>query len=172
MTRSQELRDQLAFIQNSVGAVPSPMDCFLTLRGLKTLGLRMERHCHNAERVAEFLVSHDKVETVYYPGLESHTNHAVAKRQMRGFGGMVSFELKGSVEDGKAFCTRTKIFQLAESLGGVESLIEHPPTMTHGAIEPEVRRAAGLADGLLRLSVGVEDGADQIADLAQALDAV
>ncbi|MDF1664580.1 MAG: cystathionine gamma-synthase [Planctomycetota bacterium] len=171
LTRSQKIFDELAYLQNAVGAVPGPMDCFLVLRGLKTLSLRMERHCANAKRVATFLAEHPKVDRVYYPGLESHPNHEIAAKQMNDFGGMVSFELKGTVEQGKVFCTKTKLFQLAESLGGVESLIEHPPTMTHGAIEPEVRRAAGLADGLIRLSVGVEDCDDLIADLTAAFEA-
>lgn len=171
LTRSETIYDALAFLQNAVGAVPGPMDCFLVLRGLKTLALRMERHCANARKVATFLAEHPKVDKVYYPGLESHPNHKVAAEQMKDFGGMVSFELKGTVEQGKQFCSKTKLFQLAESLGGVESLIEHPPTMTHGAIEPEVRRAAGLADGLIRLSVGVEDVDDLIADLSAAFEA-
>lgn len=171
LTRSQKLFDELAYLQNAVGAVPGPMDCFLVLRGLKTLSLRMEKHCANAKRVATFLNEHPKVDRVYYPGLESHPNHDIAAEQMNDFGGMVSFELKGTVEQGKVFCAKTKLFQLAESLGGVESLIEHPPTMTHGAIEPEVRRAAGLADGLIRLSVGVEDCDDLIADLSAAFEA-
>lgn len=163
------LQQQLAFLQNAVGAIPGPMDCFLTLRGIKTLKVRMDQHCRNARKVAEFLSQNENIDRVYYPGLESHGNHAVAARQMKDFGGMVSFELKGDVEQGKRLCSATKIFALAESLGGVESLIEHPPSMTHGAIEPEVRRAAGLADGLLRLSVGLEDADDLIADLKQAI---
>jgi cystathionine gamma-lyase len=168
VTRSKVLFDELAFLQNAVGAVPSPMDCFLVLRGLKTLSIRMERHCSNAAKIATFLLDHPKVDRVHFPGLESHPNHDVAKAQMKGFGGMVSFELKGTVEQGMSFCSKTKLFQLAESLGGVESLIEHPPTMTHGAVEPEIRRAAGLADGLIRLSVGIEDVDDLIGDLKTA----
>ena len=167
-----DLHEQLCFIQNSIGAVPGPWDCFLTLRGIKTLHLRMQRHCENASALAAFLQAHPAVDRVYYPGLESHVNHAVAAKQMKGFGGMVSFELKGSVEVGRQLCMKTKLFQLAESLGGVESLIEQPATMTHASVEPEVRRAAGLADSLIRLSVGCEDLADLRADLEQALAAV
>ena len=148
------------------------MDCFLALRGTKTLHLRMERHSSNARTVATFLAEHKRVKKVYYPGLPGHPGHAVAKRQMRDFGGMLSFVLDGSVEDGKRFTTRTKIFALAESLGGVESLIEHPPSMTHASISPEQRRAGGLDDGLIRLSVGVEDAEDLLEDLDQALDQV
>lgn len=172
IVKDPALHEQLCFIQNSVGAVPGPWDCFLTLRGLKTLHLRMQRHCENASALADFLQAHPAVERVHYPGLESHGNHAVAAKQMKAFGGMVSFELKGSVEVGRQLCMKTKLFQLAESLGGVESLIEQPATMTHASVEPEVRRAAGLADGLIRLSVGCEDLADLKADLEQALAAV
>ncbi len=166
------LHQRLAFIQNAVGAVPGPWDCFLTLRGIKTLHLRMDRHCDNADAVARFLVEQPQVERVHFPGLPTHAGHEVAKRQMRRMGGMISFELKGGVPAGYALCTRTKLFQLAESLGGIESLVEHPATMTHASIAPEVRRAAGLADGLVRLSVGVEDQNDLIDDLAQALSGV
>jgi cystathionine beta-lyase/cystathionine gamma-synthase len=170
---SDDLQKRLAFLQNAVGGVPGPMDCFLVHRGLKTLHLRMEAHVRGAARIAGFLAEHKKIAKVHFPGLPSHPGHAVAKQQMpRGFGGMVSFELEGSVEDGKKLCTRTKLFALAESLGGVESLIEHPPTMTHGSIEPAVRHAAGLADGLIRLSVGVEDPDDLVRDLEQALAGV
>ncbi|RMG15572.1 MAG: cystathionine gamma-synthase [Planctomycetota bacterium] len=172
VTRDPELRERLAFIQNAAGAVPGPWDCFLTLRGLKTLHLRMERHCDNAEAVAAFLAEHPKVTRVHYPGLPSHPGHEVARRQMRRCGGMVSFELEGGIQPGYDLCLRTRIFRLAESLGGVESLVEQPATMTHASVEPEVRRAAGLADGLVRLSVGVEDREDLLADLEQALDAV
>jgi len=164
-----ELHKRLAFLQNAVGAVPGPWDCFLTLRGIKTLHLRMERHCDNADAAARFLVEQPQVERVHFPGLPSHAGHAVAKKQMRRMGGMISFELKGGVPAGYALCTRTKLFQLAESLGGVESLIEHPATMTHASIAPEVRRAGGLADGLVRISCGIEDQGDLIDDLAQAL---
>lgn len=172
VTRDPELRERLAYIQNAVGAVPGPWDCFLTLRGLKTLSVRMERHCDNAQALAAFLNEHPKVDTVYYPGLESHPNHAVAAKQMRRFGGMVSFELKGGVPAGVDLCMKTKLFALAESLGGVESLIEQPATMTHASVAPEARRAAGLADGLIRLSVGIEELDDLKADLDRALSEV
>lgn len=162
------LAEQLGFLQLAIGAVPGPMDCFLVLRGTKTLHLRMERHCSNARRVAEFLAGHARVEAVHWPGLPAHPGHAVARRQMRDFGGMLSFVLAGSVEDGMRFTTRTRVFALAESLGGVESLIEHPPSMTHASIPAEQRRAAGLHDGLIRLSVGVEDPEDLIEDLERA----
>jgi cystathionine beta-lyase/cystathionine gamma-synthase len=171
VARDAEVADRLQFLQNAAGGVPGPMDCFLTLRGLKTLPLRMERHCANARRVAEFLAAHPRVARVYYPGLPGHPGAEVAARQMAQPGGMVSFELAGSVEDGVRVCERTRLFACAESLGGVESLIEHPASMTHASIPAEIRRASGLADGLLRLSVGIEDPADLIADLAQALAA-
>ncbi len=169
VTNDDALADRLHYIQNAAGGVPGPFDCFLTLRGAKTLHVRMERHCDNAEAIARYLAAHPRVKRVYYPGLEEHANREVARRQMRRFGGMVSFVLEGSVEDGMNVCARTRIFACAESLGGVESLIEHPPSMTHAAVPPEVRRAAGLDDGLIRLSVGIEDEADLIADLEQAL---
>jgi cystathionine beta-lyase/cystathionine gamma-synthase len=162
------LAESLGFLQLAIGAVPGPMDCFLALRGTKTLHLRMDAHCRNARRIAGFLVEHPRVAAVHYPGLPEHRGHAVAKRQMRDFGGMLSFELDASVEDSKAFCARTRIFALAESLGGVESLIEHPPSMTHASIPAAQRRASGLNDGLIRLSVGVEDVEDLLEDLEQA----
>ncbi len=162
------LHGKLKHLQNAVGSTPGPLDCFLVLRGTKTLHLRMERHVANAERIARHLAEHPKVARVHYPGLPSHPQHALAKRQMRGPGGIVSFELKGSVEDGMRFASRTKLFALAESLGGVESLIDHPVSMTHGSIPREKRLEAGLQDGLLRLSVGVEDADDLIRDLEQA----
>jgi cystathionine gamma-lyase len=166
------LAEQLKFFQNAVGAVPGPQDCFLVLRGTKTLSLRVERHCSNARAVAEFLRAHDKVETVYYPGFSDHPQHQVARRQMKDFGAMVSFTLRAGVEEAKAFTTATKIFTLAESLGSVKSLLCHPPTMTHASVEPEVRRRNGIADGLIRLSVGIEDVGDLITDLDQALEKV
>ncbi|MHC5212938.1 MAG: cystathionine gamma-synthase [Planctomycetota bacterium] len=162
------LAESLGFLQMAIGAVPGPMDCFLALRGTKTLHLRMEAHCRNAARVAGFLAEHPRVAAVHYPGLAGHAGHAVAARQMRDFGGMLSFELDASVEEAMAFCSRTRVFALAESLGGVESLIEHPPSMTHASISAEQRRAAGLNDGLIRLSVGVEDIEDLLEDLEQA----
>jgi cystathionine gamma-lyase len=164
-----ELREHLAFLQNAVGAVAGPFDSFLALRGLKTLALRMERHCSNALAVARFLERHPRVETVIYPGLPSHPQHALAKRQMHGFGGMVTAILKGSLDDTTRFLARCEIFALAESLGGVESLIEHPAIMTHASLPPEVRAALGIGDGLVRLSVGVEDEADLLAELQAAL---
>ncbi|MCB9890759.1 MAG: cystathionine gamma-synthase [Planctomycetes bacterium] len=165
-----ELRDKLHHFQNTVGATPSPMDCFLQLRSTKTLHLRMERHCDNAEAIAAWLLEHPKVEKVHYPGIESHPQHEVAKRQMRRFGGMISLELEGGLEAGCRFASRTRLFSLAESLGGVESLVDHPASMTHASIPREEREAAGLRDGLVRLSVGVEDIKDLIDDLEHALD--
>ena len=165
----EELREKLTFLQNAVGGIAGPFDSFLALRGLKTLGLRMERHCQNAAAVAAWLEKHPKVARVHYPGLKSHPQHALAKRQMHGFGGMVTAVLKGTLADARRFLERCQIFALAESLGGVESLIEHPAIMTHSSIPPDQRAALGISDGLVRLSVGVEDEADLIADLAQAL---
>jgi len=170
MMNDQDLRDQLYFIQKSTGAVPGPQDCFLVLRGIKTLHVRMQRHCENGEKVAHYLRQHPKVEKVYWCGFEDHPNHAIAKKQMRGFGGMMSFTLKDdSMEAATKVLSSTKIFSLAESLGGVESLINHPASMTHASIPREQRIANGLADGLIRLSVGIEDADDIIADLAQAI---
>lgn len=164
------LRDQLYFIQKSCGAVPGPMDCFLVLRGIKTLHVRMQRHCENGEKVANFLRNHPKVGKVYWCGFEDHPNHAIAKKQMRGYGGMMSFELKDdSVDNAKRVLSSTKVFALAESLGGVESLINHPASMTHASIPREERIKNGLSDSLIRLSVGIEDADDLIADLAQAI---
>lgn len=163
-----KLREELAFFQNAVGGTPGPMDAFLVLRGTKTLHLRMERHCENALAIARHLARHEKVVRVHYPGLESHPQHALARTQMRAFGGMVSFELAGDVAAAERFATSTKLFTLAESLGGVESLIETPASMTHASIPPEQRRKSGLADGLVRLSVGVEDREDLIEDLERA----
>jgi cystathionine beta-lyase/cystathionine gamma-synthase len=166
-----ELAQKLAFFQNAVGSVPGPNDCFLVLRGTKTLHLRMDRHCATALRLAQFLAKHPEVTKVHYPGLPGHPGHALAKRQMSQFGGMISFVVKGDVARGKRVAGATKLFACAESLGGVESLIEHPPSMTHASIPAELRRARGLDDGLLRLSVGVEDPDDLEADLKQALEA-
>lgn len=170
VVKSDDLNERLAFIQNSCGAVPGPQDCFLVLRGLKTLHLRMQRHCENGKVIAEWLVKHPKVDTVYWPGLPSHPNHAIAKTQMHGFGGMISFTIKGDImADAKKILSRTKVFALAESLGGVESLLGHPASMTHASIPREERLKVGLADSLIRLSVGVEDVEDLIDDLAQAM---
>jgi cystathionine gamma-lyase/cystathionine beta-lyase len=165
------LHEKLAFIHNACGATPGPMDSFLVLRGIKTLHVRMERHCSNGKAIAAFLRSHPKVDKVYWPGFEDHPNHAVAKKQMRGFGGMISFTLKGNkLEEAFQVASKTKVFSLAESLGGVESLIGHPATMTHASIPKAERENAGITDSLLRLSVGIEDIKDLIADLEQALN--
>ncbi|MCZ6647374.1 MAG: PLP-dependent transferase, partial [SAR324 cluster bacterium] len=173
ITDNEELAEKLAFLQNAVGAVPGPQDCFLVLRGLKTLHVRMERHCENAMRVARYLEDNPRVGRVYYPGLPEHPQHELASRQMRDFGGMISFELaEDSLEKAKRFCSATKVFALAESLGGVESLVEHPAIMTHASIPKEVREANGLRDSLIRLSVGIEDIEDLLEDLEQALVAV
>jgi cystathionine beta-lyase/cystathionine gamma-synthase len=163
------LRERLTFLQNAVGAIQGPFDSFLALRGLKTLALRMERHCGSALQIAQWLEGHRKVRRVFYPGLSSHPQHALAKRQMRTFGGMISVELDGGLDDAKRFLERCRLFALAESLGGVESLIEHPALMTHGSVPPEVRAMLGIGDSLVRLSVGIEEPDDLIADLAGAL---
>jgi len=163
------LRERLTFLQNAVGAIQGPFDSFLALRGLKTLALRMERHCGSALKIAQWLERHPKVRRVIYPGLASHPQHALAKRQMRGFGGMISMELDGGLDEAKRFLERCRLFALAESLGGVESLIEHPALMTHGSVPPEVRATLGIGDSLVRLSVGIEEADDLIADLAGAL---
>ena len=170
MMNSAELREQLYFIQKSCGAVPGPMDCFLVLRGIKTLHLRMQRHCENGRTIAHWLRKHPKVGKVYWCGFEDHPNYAIARKQMRDFGGMLSFELKDdSLEAAKKVLSSTKLFSLAESLGGVESLINHPASMTHASIPREKRIANGLSDTLIRLSIGVEDADDLIADLEKAL---
>ena len=168
-TARDDLAEKLGFIQNAVGSVPSPFDCFLVTRGLKTLALRMQRHCENAQRIAEWLSKHPKVESVIYPGLASHPQHALAKRQMAAGGGMVSAIVKGGEAAALRVLERCQIFTLAESLGGVESLIEHPGIMTHASIPADVRKQIGISDALIRLSVGVEDCDDLIADLEQAL---
>ncbi len=166
----QALREQLYFIQKSCGAVPGPMDCFLVLRGIKTLHVRMQQHCLNGEKIAIFLRKHPKVGKVYWCGFEDHHNYEIAKAQMRGFGGMMSFTLKDdSIEAAKKVLSSTKLFSLAESLGGVESLINHPSSMTHASIPREERIKNGLSDGLIRLSVGIEDAYDLITDLEQAI---
>ncbi len=169
VTRDDALAERLRFLQNAAGAVPGPFDCWLALRGVKTLALRMERHNANALRVARFLEGHAKVKRVIYPGLESHPQHGLAKRQMRGFGGMVSADV-GSLEEARRVLPRFRIFSLAESLGGVESLISHPASMTHAAVPAAEREKVGLTDGLIRLSVGCEDAEDLIEDVRQALD--
>jgi cystathionine beta-lyase/cystathionine gamma-synthase len=171
ITRSPEIADLVKFHQNAVGGVPGPQDAWLTMRGAKTLALRMREHARNANEVAEFLESHDGVARVFYPGLPSHPQYELARRQMSGFGGMVSFVLEGPQERALDFAHRLKYFSLAESLGGVESLICHPARMTHGSIPKEDRERRGITDGLLRLSVGIEDPQDLIDDLEQALAA-
>jgi cystathionine beta-lyase/cystathionine gamma-synthase len=167
-----ELAEKIAFFQFAIGGVPGPHDCFLVLRGTKTLHVRMDRHCQSARALATWLEEHPRVDQVNYPGLASHAGHDIAAKQMSDFGGMISFVMKGSVEDGMRFTAATRVFALAESLGGVESLIEHPPSMTHASIPEDERRAAGLHDGLIRLSVGLEDLDDLKEDLDQAFGQV
>lgn len=169
MLSKDEFYKKIKFNQNAIGAVPSPFDCFLVLRGTKTLAVRMERHNYNAQKIAEYLESHPRVKKVNYPGLKSHPQHELAERQMSGFGGMLSFEIKGGLKDITAFLQRTKIFALAESLGGVESLIEHPWLMTHSSIPEDSRKISGITQNLIRASVGIEDAEDLIDDLKRAL---
>jgi cystathionine beta-lyase/cystathionine gamma-synthase len=159
---------KLRFLQNAVGAVPGPMDCFLALRGTKTLAVRMKQHEENARTLAKFLAAHPKLKSVNYPGLETHPQHALAKKQARGFGALISFDT-GSIESADRVLQSTKLFTLAESLGGVESLISHPATMTHGSVPPEEKMKLGVTPGLVRISVGIEDVEDLQADLDQAL---
>ena len=168
----QDLAEQLAFLSNSIGSIMSPFDSFLVLRSLKTLAVRMEKHCENAFEVASFLEEHEAIEKIYYPGLSDHPNHEIAKKQMNGFGGMITIVLKGGLKTATTFLERTKIFALAESLGGVESLIEHPALMTHASVPTEVRKDLGIEDGLVRLSVGIESVEDLLDDLNQALSGV
>ena len=171
--KDKDLAKKPYFIQNSCGAVSGPQDCFLVLRGIKTLHIRMDQHCENAIKVASFLSNHSKVGKVYNPGLKSHPNHRIAKEQMKDFGGMISFTTKGNMlEDAKKVITRTKIFSLAESLGGVESLCGHPVSMTHAAIPKEELEKSGAVESLIRLSVGIEDIDDLIEDLNQALEKI
>ena len=170
MLSKKQLYQELKFNQNAVGAILSPFDSFLTLRGIKTLALRMEVHQENTLKIARFLEIHPKVAKIYYPGLPSHPQHELAKRQMSGFGGIISFEIKGGLKSARSFLTKVKLFALAESLGGVESLIEHPALMTHASVPKKDREAIGLTDGLIRVSVGIEDAQDLINDLKQALD--
>ncbi len=169
ITNDEALYADLKFHQNAVGAIPGPQDCFLVLRGTKTLSVRMERHCANARALAGFLDEHPRVQRVYFPGLPAHPGHDIAARQMRDFGGVISFELKGGVEEARAFASSVRLWTLAESLGSVKSLLCHPATMTHASVEPEVRRRNGISDGLIRLSAGIEDVRDLTADLEQAL---
>ncbi|TVR84317.1 MAG: cystathionine gamma-synthase [Chitinophagaceae bacterium] len=169
--KDMEIYDKLSFYQNSCGGVPGPQDCFLMLRGIKTLHIRMDRHSENAIKIAEFLMGHEKVDGVFYPGLKDHPNHAIATSQMKKFGGMLSFKLKNAdLEETMMFCKQTKLFALAESLGGVESLIGHPATMTHAAIPQSEREKSGISNNLIRLSVGIEDVEDLINDLREALE--
>ena len=171
VVKDDELEERIRFLQNSSGAVPGPMDSFLTLRGLKTLHLRMKQHSENGVAIAAFLQNHTKISRVYWPGLPDHPNHHIAKKQMRAFGGMISFTLKGDkMEDALKVLSGTELFALAESLGGVESLIGHPASMTHASIPKAEREKSGLKDTLIRLSVGIEDATDLIEDLNKALD--
>jgi cystathionine gamma-lyase len=170
-TNDAELHDRIKFLQNAVGGVPSPLDSFLVLRGLKTLHVRMERHAANALAVARFLEDHPQVERVTYPGLPSHPQHALAQRQMTGFGGMLTFVIRGGLGAARAFLENVRIFACAESLGGVESLIEHPAIMTHASVPRETREALGIADGLIRVSAGIESAGDLLADLERGLSA-
>jgi cystathionine gamma-lyase len=171
LTSDDELAARLRFLQNAVGAVPGPMDAFLVLRGLKTLPVRMERHARNALQVARHLEGHPQVERVSYPGLASHPQHALAARQMSGFGGMLTFVLRGGLPAARAFLETVRVFACAESLGGVESLIEHPAIMTHASVPPETRRRLGIADGLIRASVGIESAEDLVEDLERGFRA-
>lgn len=168
-TNIPALAERMYFHQNAVGGVPSPMDSFLVLRGVKTLHVRMQRHQENAFKIAEFLSGHDKVTKVNYPGLPSHRQHTLAKKQMSGFGGMMTFDIKGGIEAARKFLKTVRVFSCAESLGGVESLIEHPAIMTHASVPKETRDVLGISDGLIRISVGIEDAQDLIEDLASAL---
>ena len=167
-----DLVERMFYLSNAIGSIMSPFDSFLVLRSLKTLAVRMERHCKNAMQIATYLESHSAVEKVYYPGLESHPHHDLAKRQMNGFGGMISVVLKGGLASATAFLESTEVFALAESLGGVESLVEHPAIMTHAAVPEVIRNEIGIVDGLVRLSVGIESLDDLMTDLANALKAV
>lgn len=169
IVNDDSLATRLRFVQNAVGAIPAPMDCFLLLRSTKTLHLRMQRHCSSAAEVARWLTRHPAVERVVFPGLESHPQHAVARKQMRGFGGMITIYMKGGLEASRRLLERVRVFTLAESLGGVESLIEHPAIMTHASVPPEQRAILGISDSLVRLSIGVEEPDDLIRDLEQSL---
>jgi len=173
VTNSEEMWQELKFVQNACGLIPGPQDCYLVLRGIKTLPLRMERHCSNAKKIAEYLSKHPKVEKVFYPGLPCHPGHEIAKKQMRDFGAMLSFELRDDSDSAyRSFLEGLKLFTLAESLGCVQSLICHPPTMTHASVEPEARKKAGISERLIRISVGIEDVEDLIEDLEQAFEGI
>jgi cystathionine gamma-lyase len=169
IVNDDDLAQRLKFTQNAVGAVPAPLDCFLLLRSTKTLHVRVDRHCANAARIADFLAEQPKIERVVYPGRADHPQHDIAKKQMKGYGGMITATLKGGLPAARAFLERVKLFSLAESLGGVESLIEHPAIMTHASIDKPLREALGISDGLVRFSCGIEDVDDLIADVAEAL---
>lgn len=168
-TNNEELGTAIKFNQNSMGGVPGPMDCFLNLRGTKTLAVRMDRHCENAEVIAKFLEDHSQIERVIYPGLSSHPQHEIARKQMKKFGGMLSFVVKGGLTKARDVLEKCQVFSLAESLGGVESLIEHPAIMTHASVPAEIRKSLGIDDGLIRLSIGIEHQADLVEDLSQAI---
>ncbi len=172
LVNDRALFDDLKLIQRTLGAVSAPFDCWLTLLGVKTLSVRVARHCENAERIALFLAKHERVERVIYPGLPNHPQHQIARQQMKAFGGMISFELRGGLEAGKTLMNSLKLASLAESLGAVETMITHPASMTHASVPRETRLARGLTDGLVRLSVGIEDVLDIKEDLAQALEAI
>jgi cystathionine gamma-lyase len=172
IVNDDDLAERLHYIQNAVGAVPAPWDCFLLLRSTKTLHVRMERHCANARRIADYLADHPRVERVFYPGRSDHPQHAIAAQQMNDFGGMITITLKGGLSESRTFLESLKLFSLAESLGGVESLIEHPAIMTHASVDADAREALGITDGLVRLSVGLEDADDLLGDLDQALSAI
>jgi len=168
----EEVYEKLRYAQNAAGAIPGPWDCWLVLRGIKTLAVRMDRHCTNAQRIAEFLNEHEKAAKVLYPGLKSHPQHELARKQMAGFGGMVSFYLKGNRDSYKNLLKHVEVFTVAESLGSVESLIEHPSSMTHASLPKEIRESIGVTDSLIRLSIGIEDVQDLIEDLSRALDQI
>lgn len=172
IVNDDDLADRLHYIQNAVGAVPAPWDCFLLLRSTKTLHVRMERHCSNARRIAHYLAEDPRVDHVIYPGLSTHPQHQIARQQMRDFGGMITMTLKGGLSESRTFLESLQLFSLAESLGGVESLVEHPAIMTHASVDADARQELGISDGLVRLSVGIEDVDDLLGDLDQALGAV
>jgi cystathionine beta-lyase/cystathionine gamma-synthase len=171
IARTAGLLEHVRFLQNAMGAVPGPLDCYLVQRGLKTLAVRMDRHCANARALAKWLAGEKGIKRVIYPGFDAHPGHAIAARQMRAFGGMVSVEFEGGAAAARRFCSRVRLFACAESLGGVESLCCHPATMTHASVPPEIREARGIGDGIIRLSVGIENADDLIEDVRQALGA-
>lgn len=172
VTNNEDIKNRLAFVQNSIGAVPSPFDCYMVIRGMKTLHIRMERHAENALKVAKWLELHSKIDKVYYPYLKSHPNYEIALRTMKTGGGMITFLLKGGIKESRQFLENLKLFILAESLGAVESLAEHPAIMTHASVPPKQRKEIGILDNLIRLSIGIENVNDIINDLKYALDHV